>query len=227
MGIALTFCTYLVMLVFLGVSVSRFLTLWRAWRAIRTVTPRITTTPALALKMIGDIFFLGRLMKSSDLLWLAEWSFHCSFVLVLFRHLRFMLNPVPEWVRYFQTPGLIAGYILPVSLICILVMKTSGEREYLPSYNLFLLILLFLIGTSGLLLKTVSHPDVIAAKNFMIGIFTFSLAEPPASVIFVAHYFLVLVLFASLPSHMFAAPFVIMEARTREAGLEVVVHEKK
>jgi nitrate reductase gamma subunit len=215
------------MLLFLGVSISRFLTLWEAWRAISTSTPRTTTTPVMAVKMIGDIFFLGRLMRSSDLLWLAEWSFHCSFVLVLLRHLRFMLSPAPGWVWYFQTPGLIAGYIMPVSLICIFVIKIYGKREYLPSYNLFLLILLFLIGTSGLLLKTVFHVDLVEVKNFMLGVFTFAPAKPPASFLFVAHYLLVLILFASLPSHMFAAPFVIMENRRREEGLELVVHEKK
>jgi nitrate reductase gamma subunit len=227
MGIALTLCTYLVMLLFLGVSISRFLTLWEAWRAISTSTPRITTTPVMAVKMVGDIFFLGRLMRTSDLLWMVEWSFHFSFAFVVLRHLRYILNPVPGWVWWFQTPGLIAGYVLPVSLICIFIMKMSGEREYLSSYNLFLVILLFLIGTSGLLLKTIFHPDIVATKNFMIGVFTFTPSGPPRNLLFVVHYVLVLVLFAFLPSHMFTAPFVIMEARKREDGLEAVMHEER
>ena len=226
MGIALTLCTYPVMLTFLGVSISRFLTLWKASRTIRTIMPEDSPAPLSVLKGIGDILFLTRLMEADDLLWLAEWTFHFSFVLVFLRHLRYVLEPVPGWVWHFQTPGLIAGYILPVSLLCILAIKLRG-KEYLPSYNLFLLVLLFLIGISGLLLKTIFHSDVVAAKDFMLGIFTFSPRNQPLSPLFTMHYLLVLVLFASLPFHMFAAPFVIMEARMRDEGLEKVIHEKK
>ncbi len=226
MGIALTLCTYLIMLVFLGVSGSRFLTLWKASIAMRTAMPKKPPDPLVVLKGIGDIILLTRLMEANDLLWLAEWTFHFSFVVVVIRHLRYILNPVPDWVWYFQTPGLIAGYILPVSLLCILAIKLRG-KEYLPSYNLFLLVLLFLIGISGLLLKTVFHSDVVAVKNFMLGIFTFSPRDQQLSLLFAVHYLLVLVLFASLPSHIFTAPFVIMEARIRDEGLEAVVHEKR
>lgn len=226
MGMILTLCTYLALLLFFGVAFSRFLTLWNASRAIRPVLPRPSRSPLLIIKMAGDIIFLTRLLKANDLLWIVEWIFHCSFILVVVRHLRLVLDPVPGWVSFLQTPGLIAGYILPVSLMTILAMKLGKEKGYLPSYNFFLLVLLLVVGISGLLIKTVFLTDITAIKGFMLGIFTFSPAEPPRSLLFFAHYLLALILLVYLPSHIFAAPFVIIEARIRDEGLRTVMHEK-
>ncbi len=226
MGLILTLCTYLVMLIFFGAAFSRFLTLWNAARAIRSVLPGAPRSPVLILKMTGDIIFLTRLLKANDLLWIGEWIFHFSFVLVFLRHLRFMLEPIPGWVWYFQTPGLIAGYILPVSLISILIMKLGKEKGYFPSYNFFLLVLLFLLGTSGLLIKTFFLTDVTSVKSFMLGIFTFRPAAPPSSLLFSVHYIFALILLVYLPSHIFAAPFVIIEARMHDEGLNMVLHDK-
>lgn len=226
MGIVLTLCTYAAILTFFGVAFSRFMILWNASRAFRTVSLQKPPDLFVILKMAGDIVFLTRLLKTNDLLWIGEWIFHCSFLLVVLRHLRFVLDPIPDWVSCLQTPGLIAGYILPVSLISILLMKLGKEKRYFPLYNLFLLVLLFLIGASGLLVKTVFLTDMTAAKNFMLGVFTFSPAEPPSSFLFSVHYILVLILLACLPSHIFTAPFVIMEARIRDEGLGTVMHEK-
>ncbi len=226
MGMILTLCTYLAMLLFFGVAFSRFMTLWNASRAIRPVLPGTPANPSIIIKTAGDIVFLTRLLKANDLLWIAEWIFHCSFVLVIVQHLRFVLDPVPAWVFFLQTPGLIAGYMLPAALIVILVMKLRSEKGYFPSYNFFLVALLFLIGISGLLVKTVFLTDISAAKEFMLGIFTFNPAEPPRSLLWGVHYLLVLILFVCLPSHIFTAPFVIIEARIRDEGLKTVMHEK-
>lgn len=220
-------CTYSVVLIFLGVSFSRFLTLLKASQAIGIAYPKRHLNPLVAVKMTGDIVFLTRLLKTNDLLWIGEWVFHCSFVLVILRHLRYFLNPIPGWVWHFQTPGIIAGYLLPISLIYILVVKKGREEGYLPSYNLFLLVLLLLISFSGLMMKIFFLIDIVAAREFMLGIFTFSPAEPPQGIpIFTHHYLLALLLFAFLPSHIFAAPFVIIEARKREEQLRAVMHDR-
>lgn len=230
MGILLTLITYLVIAIFLGVSLSRFLTLWKASQTMKTQkiisSKNSRLRPLLIIKIAGDIFFLTRLLKTNDLLWIGEWVFHCSFLLVVLRHLRYILNPVPGWIWHLQTAGLIAGYILPLSLIYICIMKIGKEEGYFPSYNFFLVILLFFIGITGLLIKTVFRTDIVTVNNFMLGIFTFRPADAPASGLFIIHYLLVLVLVAYLPSHVFAAPFVIMEARKRDEELKVIMHEK-
>ncbi|MGD0282128.1 MAG: hypothetical protein ABSB95_07180, partial [Dissulfurispiraceae bacterium] len=95
-----------------------------------------------ALKTAGDIFFLTRLLKTNDVLWFGEWLFHCSFLLVVLRHLRYVLYPVPGWVAFLQPAGIIAGYLLPAALLYILISKLAVERSYAPLYNLFLVVLL-------------------------------------------------------------------------------------
>lgn len=227
MGILLTLAAYGVIVIFLGVSFSRFLTLWRAERTVlRFAPPGSRLTPLLVLKMVGDVFFLTRLLKTNDLLWLGEWLFHCSFVLVALQHLRFVLNPVPEWVRLLQPFGLVAGYLLPLSLLYILFMKIGREKGYFPSYNFFLLLLLFLIAVTGLLMRTVFRTDTVAVKGFVTGIFSFTPVNSPDGIPFIIHFVLALLLVAFLPSHIFAAPFVIMEARKREEELRMILHEK-
>lgn len=230
MGILLTLLTYLIIAVFLGISLSKFLALLKASQTMKTqkIIPSRNSRPGplLFIKMAGDVFFLTRLLKTNDVLWIGEWVFHCSFLLVVLRHLRYILNPVPGWVWHFQTAGLIAGYILPLSLIYIFFMKIGKEERYFPSYNFFLVILLFFIGITGLLIKTVFRIDIVMVDNFMLGIFTFRPADAPASILFIIHYLLILVLAAYLPSHVFAAPFVIIEARKREEELKVMMHEE-
>ena len=45
-----------------------------------------------------DVVFLGRVFVVNPALWFGEWVFHASFLLVLLRHLRYFLDPVPAWV---------------------------------------------------------------------------------------------------------------------------------
>jgi nitrate reductase gamma subunit len=227
MGILLTMSAYAVLVIFLGVSFTRFLELWKAAETTRRFSPvRIHAGPLSFLRTAGDIIFLGRLLRTNDLLWLGEWPFHCFFVLVLLRHLRFVLNPVPEWIWNIQPFGLVAGYLLPVTLLYIFVVKMVREKRYFPSYNLFLIILIFLIAVTGLLMRTVFRTDMVAIKRFMTGIFTFSPMNLPEGTLFIVHFALVLLLAASLPSHIFAAPFVMIEARRREEELKVIIHDR-
>ncbi|MCL4474680.1 MAG: hypothetical protein M1508_00435 [Nitrospirae bacterium] len=227
MGIVLTLSAYAVLVIFLGVSFTRFLALWKAAKTVTKCSSfRSPLRPLLLLKTAGDILFLARLLRTNDLLWMGEWLFHCSFVLVVLQHLRFVLTPVPECVWFIQPLGLVAGYLLPLSLSYIFIMKIGKEKGYFPLYNFFLVILLFLIAVTGLLMRTVFRTDTVAVKGFMIGIFTFSPVNSPDGILFIIHFVLALLLVAFLPSHIFAAPFVIMEARKREEELGMIIHDK-
>ena len=226
MGILLTLSTYAVLALFMGTALVRFATLWNAARTVKRFSPPLSSPrPFLFLRMAGDVLFLTRLLKANDLLWIGEWTFHASFLLVLLRHLRFFLTPVPEWVWHFQTIGLIAGYILPLSLFAILIMK-AREAGYFPFYNLFLVILLLFISATGLLMQDVLRSDIVNIKGFMTGIFTFNPAASPDGMLFTLHFSLVLVFAALLPSHIFTAPFVIVEARRREEGMTTLIHDE-
>lgn len=230
MGLILTLLTYLCVAVFLGVSVSRFLIHWRAHQEVGGGLSQVHNTIGgkilVFVKAGGDIIFLTRLLKTNDILWIGEWTFHWSFIVIVLRHLRYIFNPVPECVGHFQTAGLIAGYILPISLICIVMIKTIREETYFPSYNFFLVTLLFVISTTGVLMQTTFRVDIMAVNNFMRGIFTFHPAPAPSGGLFIFHYVLVLILIASLPSHILAAPFSILEAQKRDDDLKWVIHER-
>ncbi len=227
MGILLTVITYAVLAIFLGVSLSRFLILWRAARAIQRFVPAPPQPVLLpTLKTVGDILFLTRLLKVNDLLWVGEWLFHCSFLLVVLRHLRFLLTPVPGWVWFIQPFGLVAGYVLPLSLFYILIMKARREKGYFPSYNFFLLILLLALAATGLLLQTIFKSDLVAIKEFMFGIFIFRPRVSPDGLLFILHFLLFLFLIVFLPTHIFTAPFVMIEARRHQKTLETLIREK-
>jgi nitrate reductase gamma subunit len=202
------------------------------WRAVNRLTPEPRLLPAWAPKACAftvlDVLFLGRVFMVNPLLWLGEWVFHVSFLLVLFRHLRYFLNPVPGWVWAMQTPGLIAAYILPFSLAYIFIVRLLTKREkYASPANMVLLLLVFAISSIGLLMNLAFKPNLIDAKLFILGILSFAPATPPDSLLFALHFVLVLALVLLLPSHIFTAPLVMYEARKRGLVLHAVMHDEE
>ncbi len=229
MGLFLTCGFYFATLAFWGGILSRLLVLWKTYRLYRAVPlPGGKSSPGTQIKTLcktlGDIFFLSRLLRTNDVLWLGEWMFHGSFILVVLRHLRFFLNPVPEWIVLLQPAGAIAGYILPVALIYILVVKLIVEKGYFSTYNFFLLSVIFSASLTGILMRTLFRIDSIAAKVFILGLLGFRPQAAPGESLFAAHFILILVLLLYLPSHLFTAPFTLLDARAREEKLKRMLH---
>jgi nitrate reductase gamma subunit len=184
-------------------------------------------TPRMLAKAVADMLFLTRLFLVNGRLWFWEWLFHITFLFVALRHLRFFLEPVPAWLVSVQTPGICAGLALPLSLIFILLIKIRTEsRNYVSTYNFFLLALIFFISATGITMKYFFRPDVVDIKNFIIGVLIFRPGPAPVSVLFTVHFALTLILLAYLPTHVVAAPWTIIEARKREEALHLVMHEK-
>jgi nitrate reductase gamma subunit len=203
--------------------------LW--WKAVtRPATIIRPVQPALVKALLfsaRDVVLFWRLLKINPALWFGEWAFHVSFLFVFLRHLRYFLLPVPEWVWWCQTPGLIAGYILPLSLLYIFIVRLFSVREkYSSLANMILLGLLFVISSLGLLIVTLYRTDVVAVKLFAIGILSVTPAALPGSILFMLHFSLVLVLVPLLPTHILTAPLVMLEARKRDLGLPLVMHEE-
>ena len=67
-----------------------------------------------------------------------------------------------------------------------------------PSDHLMLLMLLG-IAASGLLMKFVAHTDIVAVKNFIIGLMEFNIQTMPESPILMVHLGLVAVLMIVFP----------------------------
>ena len=225
LGAVLALGFYLSLAVFLGNYAVKVL-IWLKDTPFRAEEPgriRVRTFMTAAC----DILFLRRLLSANDVLWLGEWTFHVSFVVVMLRHLRYFLNPVPQWVWHIQTPGVIAGYLLPLTLVYILVAKIFAEKKrYVSTYNFLLLVLILVISVNGLLMKTFYHPDIVSVKAFVLGMLGFSFGPAPGSIFFIVHFILVLALIINLPTHIFAAPLTLIGARQREEDLRRVIHEK-
>lgn len=201
------------------------------WRTVRRFEGPRAPAKRLSMKACAlaavDVVFLGRLLKVNAALWTGEWTFHTAFLLVVLRHLRFFLDPVPAWVWWVQTPGLIAGYFLPFSLAYIVAVRLFAKREkYSSAANMFLLGLVLVISSIGVLMYTCFKPNLVDVKLFVLGVLCFKPAALPESLLFTLHFGLVLVLIPFLPTHIFTAPLVMMEARKREEALRMVMHEK-
>ena len=187
--------------------------------------PKRPSTIATWALTVRDVVLFWRLLKVNPTLWFGEYVFHVTFLLVAIRHLRYFLEPVPSWIWDLQVPGLIAGYVLPVSLVYILIVRAFSEREkYSSPANMLLLALLLAISKIGLVMNIFSKPDLIGVKLFTLGILSFTPEQLPGGALFAMHIFLVLIVVALVPTHIVTAPLVMLEARRRDLGLPQVMH---
>jgi len=224
-GVVLTLGYYLSMLILFGNYAAKVL----LWTKSKPLNEAISREPSVKtfVMAVCDILSFRRLLIANELLWIGEWIFHASFVLVMLRHLRYFLNPVPQWVWSVQFAGVLAGYILPASLVSIVTVKFLVEKKkYVSSYNFLLLALIFVLTVSGLLMKTIFHPDIVSVKTFVMGMVTFTFADVPANGLFIFHFLMLLALIVNLPTHVFAAPLSLISAREREENINQVIHEK-
>jgi nitrate reductase gamma subunit len=173
-----------------------------------------------------DIVFLRRLLMVNPALWIGEWVFHAALLAIMVRHLRYFMNPVPAWVVWAQTPGWIAGFLLPGALLYILAIRLlTGREKFSSPANLLMLVDVLAIAVTGLLMSTRYRVDLAAVKLFALGIVTFTPSPPPLSALFLGHLGLVLALLLYVPSHVLTAPLVMMDAQSRERELRGVLHD--
>ena len=187
--------------------------------------------PFTALGVVGRMFFEivtfrslfrntrteltkdGKLVYGDEkLLWAAAMAFHVSFLVILLRHLRFFLEPIPAAVTLLQNLdgffqiGVPVLYLTDVGIVGALLFLlgrrlVDARLRYLslPADYLPLLLVLAIAG-SGILLRYVFKSDVIAVKELAVGLATFSPTVPAGmGTLAFVHLFLVSVLFAYFP----------------------------
>ncbi len=174
----------------------------------RTPAPlKIPTTPApvggggVALRMAREVVLFESLFKSSKWTWLFGWMFHVALLLVTFRHLRYVTEPVWGWVALLQPVGMYAGFALIAGLLGLAARRVLVDRvRYIstPSDHLMLLLLLA-IGASGLAMRYVAPTDIVAVKAFMLGLVYFDPQPMPADPVLMLHLGLVVVLMVIFP----------------------------
>jgi len=189
---------------------------YRIYRFAKAPAPlKIPTTPApvteagVVLRMFREVVFFESLFKATKWTWVFSWAFHLGLFLVLARHLRYFTDPVWAPVELIQFIGKYASIALVVGLAGLWGRRFLVDRvRYIsaPSDHL-MLILLLLIGLSGMAMSFVVHTDIVAVKAFFRGLMTLQLNPLPADPILMIHLALVVVLMVVFPfSKLLHAP---------------------
>ncbi|KRT55593.1 respiratory nitrate reductase subunit gamma [endosymbiont of Ridgeia piscesae] len=164
-------------------------------------TPAPVTQTGVVLRMFREVVFFESLFKSTKWTWIFSWMFHMGLFAVLARHLRYFMDPVPLPIQLLQPIGKYAAFAMVAGLVGLLVRRIFVDRvRYIsaPSDYLWLLMLM-VIGLSGLMMTFVVHTDVVMVKQFFDGLFTFSGGALPMDFALLVHLLLVAVLMLLLP----------------------------
>ncbi|MEJ2346140.1 MAG: respiratory nitrate reductase subunit gamma [Gammaproteobacteria bacterium] len=172
-------------------------------------TPAPTTRSGVVMRMGREVVLFASLFKSSKWTWLFGWLFHFSLLLILLRHLRYFLQPIPEWVVLIQPFGKYAAFGMVIGLLGLWGRRIFVDRvRYIssPSDHLMLILLLG-IALSGLSMKFVWHTDIVSLKAFFLGLMRFDIQPLPADPGLLIHLGLVASLMIIFPfSKLLHAP---------------------
>ncbi len=155
----------------------------------------------------------GRLViGESKLLWLGAMAFHWTLLIILLRHLRLLVSPIPAFVLWLQridgffqitTPDLyVTDAVILAALLYLLWRRLQDPMvRYVSLFtDYFALFLLLGIAGSGVLMRYVLRADITTAKQFALGLATFHPFPTPAvSAVVLVHLLLVSVLAAYFP----------------------------
>ena len=157
-------------------------------------------------------------------LWAAAMAFHWAMLIVVLRHFRFFIEPVPVWVEALQSVDGFLQVGLPVFSVTSFLMLAGlayllarrffeSKVKYLslPS-DYFALYLLLGIGITGMLMRHVEKVDVVQVKAAIAGWASFQPVAPVGvGMWYFVHVFLVSVLFVYFPfSKLLHAPGVFL-----------------
>jgi [DsrC]-trisulfide reductase subunit M len=174
----------------------------------RTPAPlKIPTTPAprtkagVVWRMTKEVTLFQSLFKSNKWIWLFGWVFHVALALVLFRHLRYFQEPVWTVVALIQPFGKYAAFGMLFGLAGLWARRFLVDRvRYISSLSDHLMLaLLMAIGLSGLGIKYLAHTDIVAVKNYMLGLMYFDLQPLPTDAFVIVHLSLVVALMVIFP----------------------------
>ncbi len=152
--------------------------------------------------------------ESYKWLWLFGLIFHYSFLVIVVRHMRLFLNPVPEWIGWLEfgdglfqvgAPNWYMTDVLLVVAVCYLFGRRlwNANLRYISLVNdFFPLVLIFAIAVSGILMRYFLRTDIdiVTIKKLAVGLVTFQpVIAAEIGAIFYIHLFLVCVLLVYFP----------------------------
>lgn len=164
-------------------------------------TPAPTTRSGVAFRLAREVVLFESLFKANKWIWVFGWLFHFGLLLVLIRHLRYFVNPVPELLAMIQPIGIYAGFAMVGGLIGLLARRIVVPRiRYISAPSDYLMLVLLIgIGMSGLAMKFVFHTDIVAVKAFFTGLMVFDIRPLPSDPVLIAHLSMVAALMLIFP----------------------------
>ncbi|MHB8915281.1 MAG: respiratory nitrate reductase subunit gamma [Thiobacillus sp.] len=172
-------------------------------------TPAPTTRTGVAYRMLKEVVVFESLFKANKWIWVFGWLFHFGLLLVLLRHLRYFTQPVWVWVEVLQPFGKYASFMMVIGLAGLLARRFLVDRvRYISTPSDYLMLVLILgIGITGMLMTFVVHTDIIALKQFFMGLMYLDIQPLPQDPILLVHLFLVAFLMVIFPiSKLLHAP---------------------
>jgi nitrate reductase gamma subunit len=170
--------------------------------------------------MAREVVLFESLFRSSLWTWACGWLFHAGLALVLVRHLRYFVEPVPTWLALVQPLGVWGGVAMAAGLAGLWMRRVFVDRVRFistPSDHLWLALLLAIAAT-GLAMKFAVRTDVVAVKAFFLGLLYFDWQPLPASVPVYVHLALVALLMLLFPfSKLLHAPGVFFSPTRNQA----------
>ncbi|HEB51199.1 MAG TPA: menaquinol oxidoreductase [Desulfobulbus sp.] len=152
--------------------------------------------------------------ESSKWLWLFGIIFHYSFLMIVLRHMRLFLDPVPGFIKALEFGdgilqiGAPTMYLSEATILLALVLLfgrrlINRQVRYISLANdYFPLFLIFAIVVTGILMRFFMRTDIdiIAIKRLAVGLVSFQPSiTADIGAIFYVHLFLVSILLAYFP----------------------------
>ena len=172
-------------------------------------TPAPTTQAGVAYRMFKEVVVFESLFKANKWIWVFGWLFHFGLLLVLLRHLRYFTQPVWLWVDALQPFGKYASFLMVIGLLGLLARRFLVDRvRYISTPSDYLMLVLILgIGITGMLMTFVVHTDIVALKQFFLGLMYLDIQPLPQDPILLVHLALVALLMMIFPiSKLLHAP---------------------
>jgi len=194
----------------------------KPWQVVVRMALEILTFRSLFRNTRMKLKEGGRISYQLELfLWVGALAFHYAFLVVLIRHLRFFIEPVPFVVQLvenvdsffrmeiiypvfkFGLPGVFVSGFLLLAAVSFLFLRRIFVRQvkYISiASDYFPLFLIFGIALSGIFMRYVTKVDVTAVKELTMGLVTFQPTIPAGvNAVFFVHIFFVSVLLAYFP----------------------------
>ena len=186
-----------------------------------------STTGGVVVRMFLEVVFLRSLFRNTKqklqegdkltyeweiFLWAGALAFHWAFFTVIFRHLRFFLEPVPACVQIVENldsflqvllPGLLLSGVVLLAAATFLFLRrlfVAQVRYISLASDFFPLFLIMGIAFTGILMRYFSKVNIVGIKELAMGLATFHFTIPKdIGNLFFIHIFFVSVLLAYFP----------------------------